>query len=73
MSTGATTTTYLDIYIGHREEYDKGEERYKKTKQVLEKKSVIYGFPDDPEQLSMEQQETLREVDVLAPPYLLSY
>jgi hypothetical protein len=61
----SATTAYLDIYIGNREEHDKDEERYKKTKQVLEKNAVIYGLPDDPERLSMEQQETLREVDVL--------
>ena len=60
-----TTTAYLDVCIGNREEHDKEEERYKKTKLVLKKNAVIYGFPDDPEQLSVEQQETLKEVDVL--------
>ena len=64
MSSNATTA-YLDIWIGYQEEHDKEEERYKKTKQVLKKNAVIYGFSDDPEQLSMEQQEILREVDVL--------
>jgi len=64
MSAGATTA-YLDICIGHREEHDKEEERYKKTKEVVKKNAVIYGFPDDPELLSAEQQETLKEVDVL--------
>jgi hypothetical protein len=59
------TTAYLDIFIGHREEHDRDEERYKKTKQVLKKNAAIYGFPNDPEQLSVEQQETLKEVDVL--------
>lgn len=61
----SATSAYLDIYIGHREEYDKDDERYKKTKEVLEKNAVIYGFPDDPEQLSVEQQEILKELDVL--------
>lgn len=61
----SATTAYLDIYIGNREEHEEEEERYKKTRQVLKKNAVIYGFPDDPEQLSVEQQETLREVDVL--------
>ena len=61
----ATTTVYLDIYIGHREEHDKEQERYKKTKEVLKKNAVIYGLPDEPGQLSLEQQETLKEVDVL--------
>jgi hypothetical protein len=60
----SVTTAYLDIYIGHRDEHDKEEERYEKTSQVLQKNAVIYGFPDDPERLSMEQQETLRELDV---------
>lgn len=69
MSANATTA-YLDIHIGNREEHDKEEERYKKTKQVLKKNAVIYGFPDDPEQLSAEQQETLEEVDVLPRPSL---
>jgi len=64
MSAGATTA-YLDIYIGNREEHDKEEERYKKTKRVLDKNAVIYGFPDDPEQLSVEQREILKDVDVL--------
>ena len=62
----SATTAYLDIYIGNREEHDKEEERYKKTKEVLKRNAVIYGFPDDPEQLSVEQQESLKEVvDVL--------
>ena len=61
----AATTAYLDIYIGHREKHDKEEERYKKTREVLKKNAVIYGFPDEPEKLSVEQQETLKEVDVL--------
>jgi len=66
---------YLDIYIGNREEHDKEEERYKKTKRVLENNAVIYGFPDDPEQLSVEQREILKDVDVLPPslPFDLSY
>jgi len=61
----SATTAYLDIYIGNREEHEREEERHKKTKEMVKKNAVIYGFPDDPEQLSMEQQETLREVDVL--------
>lgn len=64
MSANATTA-YLDIYIGHREEHDKEEERYEKTKEVLKKNAVIYGFPGEPEQLSMEEQEILKEVAVL--------
>lgn len=59
------SVAYLDIYIGQREEHDGEEGRYEKTKQVLKKNAVIYGFPEDPEQLSVEQRETLREVDVL--------
>jgi len=62
----SATTAYLDICIGNREEHDKEEERYEKTRQVLKKNAVIYGFPDDPEQLSVEQRETLKEVDVLS-------
>lgn len=58
-------TVYLDIFIGDREAHDEEEARYEKTKRVLKKNAVIYGFPDDPEQLSVEQQETLKEVDVL--------
>ena len=65
LSMSAATAAYLDIYIGHREEHDKEEERYKKTREVLGKNAVIYGFPDEPEQLSVEQRETLKEVDVL--------
>jgi len=61
----SATAAYLDIYIGHREDHNKEEERYKKTKEVVKKNAVIYGFPDDPELLSTEQQETLKEVDVL--------
>jgi len=61
----SATTAYLDIYIGNREEHKKEEERYKKTKEMVKKNAVIYGFPDDPEQLSVEQRETLKEVDVL--------
>lgn len=64
MSTGAATA-YLDIYIGYREECDKEEKRYEETKQVLKKNAIIYGLPEEPEQLSMEQREILKEVDVL--------
>ena len=60
-----SAAAYLDIYIGHQEEHDKEKERYEKTKQVLKKNAVIYGFPNDPEQLSVEQRETLREVEVM--------
>jgi len=59
------SAAYLDICIGHQEEHDKEKVRYEKTVQVLKKNGVIYGFPDDPEQLSVEQRETLKEVDVL--------
>ena len=59
------SAAYLDIYIGHQEEHDKEKTRYEKTVEVLKKNAVIYGFPDDPEQLSAEQRETLKEVDVL--------
>ena len=69
--TTISTTAYLDICIGYREEYDKEEERYKKTKEVLKRKGMMYGFPEEPEQLSMEQQEILREVDVLLCPVSL--
>jgi len=64
MTTNAKTA-YLDIYIGYREEYDKEEERYERTKEVLKKNAVTFGFPEEPERLSMEQQEILKEVDVL--------
>lgn len=60
-----TAAAYLDVYIGNREKHDKEEERYRKTKQVLKRNAAIYGFPDDPERLSVEQQEMLKEVDVL--------
>jgi len=62
MATSATTA-YLDIYIGHREEYDKEEERYEKTGEVVKKSATIYGFPEEPEKLSTEQQEILKEVN----------
>lgn len=60
----SATTAYLDVYIGSREEYDKEDERYRKTREVLKKNAIIYGFPEEPKQLSMEQQEILKEVDV---------
>jgi hypothetical protein len=63
--TTSATTAYLDICIGYREEYDKEEERYKKTKEILKKNAIIYGFPEEPERLSTEQQEILKELDVL--------
>ena len=59
------SAVYLDIYIGHREEHEKERTRYEKTVEALKKNAVIYGFPDDPEQLSAEQRESLGEVDVL--------
>jgi len=59
------SVAYLDIYIGHKEEHDKEKTRYERTIEVLKKNAVIYGFPDDAEQLSVEQRETLKEVDVL--------
>jgi len=59
------SAAYLDIYIGHQEEHDKERGRYEKTVEVLGRSAVIYGLPDDPEWLSVEQRETLKEVDVL--------
>ena len=50
----SATTAYLGIYIGYRDEYEEDEERYRKTEEALKKNAVIYGFPEDPEALSVE-------------------
>lgn len=66
------TTAYLDIYIGNTEQHARGEQAYARTQTILSKNAMIYGLPLNPEDLSEEQQQILRELDVhmIFPPIL---
>lgn len=55
---------WLDIYIGDRDAYNKEKVAYDATDSVLRKNYAIYGLPSTLEELSEEQQDMLKELDV---------
>lgn len=56
---------YLDIFLGDRDEHQRLEELYTRTRNILAKNAVIYALPPAPEELSEEQQEILQDLDVI--------
>ena len=56
---------YLDICIGHTDQYALAQASYDATVSLLTKNAAIYGLPSSPSALSEEQQEILKELDVL--------
>ena len=59
---------YLDICIGHSDQHALAQASYDATVSLLTKNAAIYGLPSSPSALSEEQQEILKELDVLSPP-----
>lgn len=57
-------SVYLDIYIGNKEEYLQAQAQYDATRALLTKSASIYGLPVIPSELSEEQRDILREIDV---------
>ena len=62
-----TSLTYLDIYIGDKEIHGREEAAYSATCALLSKNAQIYGLPATPPELSEEQRDILRELDVRSP------
>ena len=58
------TVAYLDIYTGDADQHARDEQAYVRTQTILSKNAMIYGLPSNPEDLSGEQQQILRELDV---------
>ena len=56
---------YLDICIGHSDQHAIAQASYDATVSLLTKNAAIYGLPSSPSALSEEQQEILKELDVL--------
>ena len=59
-----TSRAWLDIYIGDRDAYDTEKAAYDATNSLLHKNRAIYGLPSTLEELSEEQQDILKELDV---------
>ena len=57
-------SVYLDIFIGNREKHAREITAYNSTCSLLSKNAKIYGLSSIPEELSEEEQEILRELDV---------
>ncbi|KAG0702200.1 cyclophilin-like domain-containing protein [Suillus ampliporus] len=49
--------------MGDKEQHKLDEAAYFTTRNLLANNAAIYGFPSDPQDLSSEQQEMLREID----------
>ena len=70
-----TSQIYLDIFIGNKEAFAQEEAAYDATSALLSKNASIYGLPSVPQELSEEQQDILKELDVSSafPSYLLRW
>lgn len=58
------TDVYLDVFIGDRDQNAEAQTAYNNTCLLLSKNAKIYGLPELPADLSEEQQDTLKELDV---------
>ena len=65
------TQVHLDIFIGNGAEHAQAETAYNTTAALLLKNAAIYGLPTSPSELSEEQQEILKELDVFTSPVSL--
>ncbi len=61
------TQVYLEIFIGNTDEHAQADVAYNATAALLAKHAAIYGLPNSPADLSGEQQEILKELDVYPP------
>lgn len=55
---------FIDVCMGDREEHSRSQAAYDATTILLAKHASIYGLPASPAELSEEQQDILRELDV---------
>lgn len=58
------TSVFLDIHIGDSEEHALETAAYNATATLLARNAAIYGLPSLPAELSEEQQDILKELDV---------
>ncbi|EIW85742.1 hypothetical protein CONPUDRAFT_118722, partial [Coniophora puteana RWD-64-598 SS2] len=66
MTPNISVPVYLDIFAGDKEAHARQEESYNSTSQFLlscSEKYSLPNFPSQPEDLSEEQQETLKDLD----------
>lgn len=64
-----SSRVYLDIHIGDDAEHARAEREYAVTVALLSKNAAIYGLPATPQELSEEQQDILKQIDV-RPPFI---
>lgn len=62
---------WLDIYVGDKEIHEKEQAEYDATSALLQKNHSIYGLPASLTELSAEQQQILKELDVHRVDHLL--
>lgn len=58
------TSVYLDFHVGDEEEHSRQQARYDATEALLTKNALIYGLPMTPSELSEEQRDIIKELDV---------
>jgi hypothetical protein len=57
------TKVFLEVSAGNKTEYDRQNEAYEQTKQILKAKGANYGLPTGlPEELDENQIEILRSI-----------
>ena len=61
----AEAPVYLDIYIGDKEAHGLEQTSYDLTLALLSKNAAIYGLPSTLAELNEEQQDILKELDVI--------
>ena len=55
---------WLDVFMGDSDDHARAQLAYDATTTLLDKNATIYGLPPNPLDLSEEQQDILRELDV---------
>ena len=61
----SSSTAFLDIYAGDKEEHTQLTERYAHTSSLLQKHAAVFDLPSSPELLTSEQQEILIDLNVV--------
>lgn len=56
------STTYLDIFIGDKDEHALYQTEYDTTCELLSKNASIYGLPSSPADLDEEQKDILKDL-----------
>jgi hypothetical protein len=60
-----SNSVYFDICLGDANEHSRLQTRYNQTRAILVKNADIYGLPSTLEEVSPEQQDLLRDLDVI--------